>query len=40
MEQNKYIRLAADLQTDSIVDGPGLRAVIWTQGCGHHCRGC
>ncbi len=41
MEQNnKYIRLAADLQTDSIVDGPGLRAVIWTQGCAHHCKGC
>jgi anaerobic ribonucleoside-triphosphate reductase activating protein len=41
MEQNKeYIRLAADLQTDSIVDGPGLRTVIWTQGCHHHCKGC
>ena len=42
MEPNKveYIRLAADLQTDSIVDGPGLRAVLWTQGCGHHCKGC
>ena len=42
MQQNKtqYIRLAADLQTDSIVDGPGLRAVLWTQGCGHHCKGC
>ena len=41
MEQkNKYIRLAADLQTDSIVDGPGLRAVLWTQGCNHHCKGC
>ena len=41
MEQNKdYIRLAADLQTDSIVDGPGLRTVLWTQGCGHHCPGC
>jgi len=40
MTQNKYIRLAADLQSDSIVDGPGLRAVLWTQGCGHHCEGC
>ena len=42
MEQNKveYIRLAADLQSDSIVDGPGLRAVLWTQGCSHHCKGC
>ena len=41
MEQtNDYIRLAADLQSDSIVDGPGLRTVIWTQGCGHHCKGC
>ena len=34
------IRLAAPLQTDSIVDGPGIRAVIWTQGCKHHCKGC
>ena len=41
MEQSsKYIRLAADLQSDSIVDGPGLRTVIWTQGCAHHCKGC
>ena len=41
MKQNKdVIRLAADLQSDSIVDGPGLRTVIWTQGCGHHCPGC
>ena len=39
-QNNKYIRLAADLQTDSIVDGPGLRAVLWTQGCNHHCKGC
>ena len=25
---------------DSIVDGPGLRYVIFTQGCLHHCPGC
>lgn len=34
------IRLASDLQRDSIVDGEGIRAVLWTQGCGHHCPGC
>lgn len=34
------IRLAAPLQFDSIVDGEGLRAVLWTQGCPHHCPSC
>ena len=34
------IRLAAPLQYDSIVDGEGLRAVLWTQGCPHNCKGC
>jgi len=34
------IRLAADLQSDSIVDGEGIRTVVWTQGCPHHCKGC
>lgn len=34
------IRLAADLQTDSIVDGLGIRTVIWTQGCSHNCPNC
>lgn len=34
------IRLASDITKDSIVDGPGLRAVVWTQGCPHKCVGC
>lgn len=34
------IRLAAYLQPDSIVDGEGIRTVIWTQGCPHNCQGC
>lgn len=25
---------------ESIVDGPGLRFVLFTQGCPHHCPGC
>ena len=34
------IRLAGDLTTESIVDGEGVRTVVWTQGCLHHCPGC
>ena len=34
------IRLSNSLQSDSIVDGEGIRTVIWTQGCPHHCKGC
>lgn len=34
------IRLASKLQYDSIVDGEGIRTVIWTQGCPHNCLGC
>ena len=34
------IRLAGDITIDSIVDGEGIRSVIWTQGCIHNCPGC
>ena len=35
------IRLATnEIQRDSIVDGEGIRSVIWTQGCIHNCKGC
>lgn len=33
------IRIAGTVQ-DSIVDGPGLRYVVFTQGCPHRCEGC
>lgn len=34
------IRLSSNCIKDSTVDGPGLRIVIWTQGCLHNCKGC
>jgi len=34
------IKLASPLQYDSIVDGEGIRTVIWTQGCPHNCPSC
>ena len=30
----------ANTVSDSIVDGPGLRFTVFTQGCPHHCPGC
>ncbi|MCR4666717.1 MAG: radical SAM protein [Desulfovibrio sp.] len=30
----------AGMEEESIVDGPGLRFVIFTQGCRHNCKGC
>jgi anaerobic ribonucleoside-triphosphate reductase activating protein len=33
------IRIAGVIR-QSIVDGPGMRFVVFTQGCPHHCPGC
>lgn len=30
----------AGITENSIVDGPGIRYVLWCQGCEHHCPGC
>ena len=35
-----YIRLSAPFEHDNIVNGDGLRVVLWTQGCPNHCPGC
>lgn len=34
------IKLASQILFDSIVDGPGLRTVIFFQGCTHNCLNC
>ncbi|MDO5480438.1 MAG: anaerobic ribonucleoside-triphosphate reductase activating protein [Candidatus Saccharibacteria bacterium] len=34
------ILLSGPLEHDNIVNGDGLRAVLWTQGCPNHCPGC
>ena len=33
------IRIAG-IEEESIVDGPGIRLVVFTQGCKHNCKGC
>lgn len=33
------LRLAGVIR-ESIVDGPGIRMTVFTQGCPHHCEGC
>ena len=38
-ERNERMRIASTM-SDSIVDGPGLRFTVFTQGCPHSCPGC
>jgi len=40
MKKQIQVRLAGPMQTDSIINGEGLRTVIWFQGCEHNCQGC
>ena len=37
---NKTELRIAGTANDSIVDGPGLRFAVFTQGCPHRCPGC
>jgi len=39
MDLIRTARIAGVLK-ESVVDGPGLRSVIFFQGCPHHCSGC
>jgi anaerobic ribonucleoside-triphosphate reductase activating protein len=39
MESNNKIRLAAILP-ESLVNGTGIRRVLFSQGCPHNCEGC
>jgi len=36
---SEKVRIAGIVK-ESIVDGPGIRFVVFAQGCGHHCDGC
>lgn len=40
LNMKEQIRLSSKVQYDSVVDGLGLRQVVWTQGCMHHCLHC
>lgn len=39
LRSSEFLQLAG-IERESVVDGPGLRAVVFFQGCPHHCMGC
>lgn len=39
MAEDLLLRISGIVE-ESIVDGPGIRLVVFTQGCFHGCRGC
>ncbi len=39
IKESELIRIAGVIP-ESVVDGPGLRGVVFFQGCPHHCAGC
>ena len=39
MDTNKYVRLSG-IAYESLVNGSGLRRVLFAQGCRHNCEGC
>lgn len=39
MSDDAELRIAG-IEPESFVDGPGIRFVVFTQGCSHHCPGC
>lgn len=39
MSEDEDLRIAG-IEQESFVDGPGIRFVVFTQGCSHHCPEC
>ena len=40
LNDNRNCLYVAGIEEESVVDGPGIRFTIFTQGCNHHCKGC